>query len=76
MAFQVTYTIFDTEKGETPPESGEYNVLYENGEWARAVWDETQLSLSPASCMCLGEWKEWFGPSRPHLWAHKKSADN
>lgn len=56
MAFEVTYTIYDTEKGETPPKSGEYNVLYENGEWARAI----------------GEWKEWFGPSRPHLWAHKK----
>ena len=54
MAFEVTYEIFDTDKGEIPPEPGRYSVLFDSGEWSHAIWD--------------GEWKEFIGTKPPHLW--------
>lgn len=55
---KVTIDIYDIEKGEIPPCSGEYNIMDDDGGWSRAVW--------------AGVWEEWFGPKQPHLWAYKK----
>lgn len=55
----VTYRIYDTDKGEFPPEFGEYNILNDDGSWTRALW--------------ASEWKEWFGPDQPHLWTTKEA---
>ena len=55
---KVTIDIYDIEKGEIPPCSGEYNIVDDDGGWSRAVW--------------AGVWEEWFGPKQPHLWTYKK----
>ena len=54
MPVKLTYMIYDTDKGETPPEPGRYSVLFDSGEWSHAIWD--------------GEWKEFIGTKPPHLW--------
>lgn len=55
---KVMIDIYDSEMGELPPESGEYNVMDDDGGWSRAVW--------------AGVWEEWFGPKQPHLWTYIK----
>lgn len=58
MPVKLTYMIYDIDKGEIPPRSGEYNIMDDDGGWSRAVW--------------AGVWEEWFGPKQPHLWTYKK----